>query len=173
MCSILLNFSKMKNLSPLVFVSISWRCLRCHGEKDFSSLSKIFVFPRYVKSIKCLVNKIWTNHFLIEREDLVFYMFLQLINEQVVLFKRNENWKEKKRKKIVVNLNGLSAGDNWLIVVGLRWSSWFVEILCCFVLFNVVSDERWFDDLFVFFCKIVFELSPISFVLFKIIIEMK
>jgi len=30
-----------------------------------------------------------------------------------------------------------------------------------------VVDEREFDVLFAFFCKIVFELSPISFVLQK------
>ncbi len=74
--------------------------------------------------------------------------------------KRFGFWNEKKTN----NLNGLSEGRSGLLLFGLRWESWLIVFLCCLGLFIVV-DERDVEDLFVFFCKIVFELSPISFVL--------
>ena len=63
----------------------------------------------------------------------------------------------------MLNLNGLSETEPWLVPVGLRWESWLVDVRC-FGGF-IGADKRLFEDLFVFFCKIVFELSPISFVL--------
>ena len=67
------------------------------------------------------------------------------------------------------NLSGLSADDKRLFGFWLPDSSVAVVIvdLCGLEMGLTVVDEREFDVLFAFFCKIVFELSPISFVLQK------
>ena len=81
-------------------------------------------------------------------------------------FSKNSIWKENNDKREIFNLNGLSKDDGWVFDVELECSSWFGPGLIL-LLFNVDKDERGFEDLWVFFSKIAFDVSPISFVLQK------